>query len=149
MLELCPESRLPAFGWRVACFPTRGTIIPGDMALGGTATLGCAAPVPCNIVASTVLEAGLSSASEAVDSGLRSKPSGISTYEKIGLKVPLESTLDENTKRGAAGWNLAFRNAHQANRFRMIFLYQEQKQLFWNDILAKKGGGTPCHKVLL
>jgi hypothetical protein len=76
------------------------------------------------------------------------KPFGISSYEIIELKAPLESTLTESNNSGIPGLNQAFCTAPPVNHFRMIFLHEECKQLFCNDTLAEKGGGTPA-KVLL
>jgi hypothetical protein len=76
------------------------------------------------------------------------KPFGISSYEIIELKLPLESTLTESNNSGIPGLNPAFCTAPPVNHLRMIFLHEECKQLFCNDTLAEKGGGTPA-KVLL
>jgi hypothetical protein len=36
-----------------------------------------------------------------------------------------------------------------AKPFRLISLHKSEAQPLWNYILAKKGGGHPCSKVLL
>jgi hypothetical protein len=76
------------------------------------------------------------------------KPFGINTYGIIELKLPLESTLTESNNSGIAGLDPTFHIAHPVNRFRLIFLHEECKQLFCNDTLAEKRGPVPRSKVL-
>ena len=143
MLELRPDpyakpSRFANHRQRLAVFARRGTATPG-----------CATAVSGNIATSTEPGESLSSRPPAAVFKLRRKRLEISTYESIRLKLHLESTLTEKYGTGTVGWNLASLSAHRINRFRMIFLQKNRTQLFWNDILAKKGGvGVPASKVI-
>ena len=164
MLELRPDShprpsRLSAFDRRPARFSFSCTAIPGGKAIGApnarllracwSGTLGGSVPVSGKIVTLHGTQTSLWSGSSEADSSLRRKRPEISTYKNMRLKLRLESTVTENSNSGIVGWNRTFRSAHPVNRFRMIFLHEERKQLLCNDILAKKGGGHPCAKALL
>ena len=153
MIELRPDSHVSAFDRRLVRSSLSGTATGAPSARRLCAcwdgTLGFAAPVSGNIAASSVPGASRSSGSWAAESGLRHKRRGISTYKITGLKPPLESTLTEENSKGTVGASLPSWSASRIKRFRMTSLQEEGKQLFCNDILAKKCGGHPRAKVLL